>query len=164
MNNKKYKKKILFIHHGKILGGAPVSLLNTIIGLERMGCDNIKVLFAHNDIKPFFKKGCKAEIGDIYNPCLYLGRVLIGWADIKISKANLILKELFLFPISVYRQYKIFKKENPDIIHLNSSILFSSAIAAKISGYRTVWHVREILIDKRIFFEIIFRLVDKKVG
>ncbi|MCD4694182.1 glycosyltransferase family 4 protein [bacterium] len=164
MDKDKNTKKILFVHHGKVLGGAPVSLLNTIIGLERMGCDNIKILFVYNDIKPFFKENCNAKIGDIYNPCLYLGRVLIGWADIKISKAHIILKELFLFPLSVYRQYKTFKREDPDIIHLNSSILFSSAIAVKISGYKLVWHVREILIDKKNFLKLFSGWLIKKLA
>ena len=72
------KKKILFVHHGKILGGSPVSLLNTIIGLEKLGYDNIKILFAYDDMKSFFENGCNAKLGNIYNPCLYLGRILIG--------------------------------------------------------------------------------------
>ena len=138
-------EKILFIHHGRVLGGAPVSLLNTIKGLEKLGCKNIKILFAYDDMKPFFRNNCSAEIGDVYNPCLYLGRLAIGWS--RMNKKRL-LGEIFLLPLSIYKQYRIFKKEKPSIIHLNSSILFSSAIAARLAGCKLVWHIREIFLKR----------------
>ncbi len=170
MNQDIKNKKILFIHHGKVLGGAPVSLLNTIKGLEKLGCKNMKILFAHKDMKPFFKQNCQAGSGDLYNPCLYLGRVLIGWAKLTPKKIFLLIRETILLPFSVYRQYRIFKKEDPAIIHLNSSILFSSAIAAKISGCIVVWHIREILLEKRFAFRkkfagwLIRKLADKVIA
>jgi len=141
--------KILYIHHGRVLGGAPVSLLNTINGIEKYGNDEIKILFAYDDMKPFFQKNCNAEIGDIYNPCLLVGRFLIGYVNL-FSFFNLLLFlrfifEVFSFPLSVFKQYKIFVNQKPDIIHLNSSILFSSAIAAKFSGIKLVWHIREMI-------------------
>lgn len=162
-------KKILFIHHGRVLGGAPVSLLNTIIGLEQLGCDRIKILLVYDSIKPFFEKNCNAQIGNIYNPCLYLGRILIGWSNITLKKSFLLIREVLLLPYSIFKQYKTFKIENPDIIHLNSSILFSSAVAAKLANFKLVWHVREILIETRLPFKkkiagwLIRKLADKVI-
>lgn len=139
--------KILFVHHGRMLGGAPVSLLNTIQGLEKLGYDNMKILFARNEMKPFFQKNCNALLGDIYNPCLYLGRFFIGWSAFEPKR---FFYEVLILPRSVYKQYKTFCNEKPAIVHLNSAILFSSAIAARLAGCKVVWHVREILSERKI--------------
>ena len=146
------KSKVLFIHHGRILGGAPVSLLNTVKGLEQLGQTDNKILFAHDDMKPFFRDNCNAQIGDLFDPCLILGRVFIGYAAIGLSTLHLVLKDFLILPLSIFRQYRLLKKESPDIVHLNSSILFTSAIAAKLAGIKLVWHIREILAIREVPF------------
>lgn len=143
-------KKILFIHHGQEIGGAPRSLKNTIIGLEKEGFENLKILCAFPDMKPFFQEGTKVRTGDIYSPHLLIGRLLIGlahWSNIRTLAGAFI--ELYKIPIIISKQMKIIKKENPDIIHLNSSILFLVAFSAKLLRIPLVWHVREVIIGSR---------------
>ena len=143
-------KKILFIHHGQVLGGAPRSLKNTIIGLEKEEFDNLKILSAYPDMKAFFEEGTRVRTGDIYSPHMLIGRLLIGlahWNNLR-TLAGAIIEGLKI-PIILMRQIKVLKTENPDIIHLNSSILCLVAISSKLLGIHIVWHIREVLIGGR---------------
>ena len=59
------------------------------------------------------------------------------------------VRDIVYFPWVVFTQYRAFKTEGPDIVHLNSSILFATAIAAKLAGRRVVWHIRESIVGGR---------------
>ncbi len=81
---------------------------------------------------------------------LIVGRVFIGYANILNYRTFIyFFLEILISPIIIYKQVKVLKKENPNIIHLNSSILFLTAISAKILKIPIVWHVREVLIGGR---------------
>lgn len=143
-------KKIVFIHHGRVMGGAPRSLKNTILGLEKNGCSNIKVLFAYDEMKQFISSGTNVSIGDIYSPLLIIGRLLVGLSSVTNFKALLLASiELFLLPKILLSQYNVLSKERPDILHLNSSILFLPAIVARFLKIPIVWHVREVVIGSK---------------
>lgn len=143
--------KVLYIHHGKVLGGAPVSLLNTILGLKKVPSLEMKVLCAHKEMEAFFRENSGVKAGRIYNPCLILGRVFIGMASLfnprTLARS---VYELFLLPFSIIIQLRQLKSEAPDIVHLNSSILISTAIAARLAGIPLIWHVREVVIGRRL--------------
>lgn len=143
--------KILYIHHGQVLGGAPKSLLNTILGLKKISDCDIKVLCAHKEMKPFFKENAGVEVGDIYDPCLVLGRVLIGYSSIfNLATLKRLLSEIANLRKSIDTQSRQLKEEAPDIIHLNSSILFTTAIAIKKNNIPIVWHIREMFPGTRM--------------
>lgn len=143
-------RKILFVHHGKVMGGAPTSLKNMIIGLEKNGFNNIKVLCSFPDMKSFFQDGTNVKPGDIFSPFLSFGRVMVGYAKLtNLFTVKSFISEILFMPFIIYRQYKQLKEEKPDIIHLNSSILFPSAITAKIAKIPLVWHVREVLLGSK---------------
>ncbi|MBI4680017.1 MAG: glycosyltransferase, partial [Nitrospirae bacterium] len=149
--------KILYIHHGRVLGGAPTSLLFTIQGLKKISDCDVKVLCVFDDMKEFFRKGAGIEVGEINDPCLILGRVLIGWASIyNITTLKQLLREVFNLKKSIHLQIETLRKEKPDIVHLNSSILFTTAIAAYKLKIPVVWHVREILYGKRFNLRKVF--------
>ncbi|WP_332444468.1 glycosyltransferase family 4 protein [Wolinella succinogenes] len=140
-------KKISFIHHGRVIGGAPTSLKNTIVGLKNEGFTNLKILCAFPDMKPFFEKEAGVGTGDIYSPHLVVGRVFVGLASLASLRTFIYFwLEILKAPYTIWRQIQRLKSEKPDIIHLNSSILFIAAISAKWLGIPLVWHVREVLI------------------
>lgn len=140
-------KKIVFIHHGKVIGGAPRSLKNTIIGLEKEGFNNMKILCAYQDMKSFFQDSTKVEVGGIYSPYLTIGRVFVGLASLtRLYTMILFMLEFIKFPYIIFRQFRQLYKEKPDIVHLNSSILFLPAVSVKLLKIPLVWHVREVLI------------------
>lgn len=144
-------KKILYIHHGRVIGGAPISLLNMLLGLQEITTDlELKVLFVYDDMKPFFQEHARVPVGDIADPCLTLGRLLIGWTSLFNSQARrMCFREIRRIRSSIRRQREQLQQENPALVHLNSSILFTTAIAAKQLGIPVVWHVREVLQGSR---------------
>jgi glycosyltransferase involved in cell wall biosynthesis len=101
-------------------------------------------------MKPFFEKEACVETGDIYSPYLIIGRVFVG-LSILLNLRTFIyfFMELFKAPITIKKQIETLKLEKPDIIHLNSSILFFVAISTKIAKIPLVWHVREVVIGSK---------------
>ncbi len=134
------------MHHGEVLGGAPTSLLNTILGLKELGEVEIKVLCVNDEMKRFFQEKADVEVGDISYPCKAIGKALIGWTNFYSRNTWLdIFKELIRIRSIINIQAEQLKQENPDIIHLNSAILFVTALAARKLHVPVIWHVREIL-------------------
>lgn len=76
------------------------------------------------------------------------------------------LTELFKLRKSIKRYQQIFQEIRPDLVYLNSSILWPAAIAAKNTGIRVVTHVREVWyhgifgIRKRYFIRLTEKLSD----
>lgn len=164
------EQKILFVHHGRVIGGAPTSLRNTVIGLQREGFSNIKILCAFPAMKSFFQETTGVEVGDIYSPHLIVGRVLIGYASLlRIKTAVYFFLELLKAPLIVWRQLATLRREAPDLVHLNSSVLVFVAISTRLLGIPLVWHVREVLVGRkynvrrRIVGWIIRRLADRVI-
>ncbi len=138
--------RILFVHHGEVIGGAPVSLLNTILALKEHADVEIKVLCVNESMKSFFQEKGEIDVGDIHFPCKMIGKVLIGWASLfERQNLRITFEEIFRIRTSIRKQCEQLKQEQPDIIHLNSAILFTTAIAAKRLHIPIVWHVREVL-------------------
>lgn len=139
--SKTNKKKILYIHHGSGIGGAPLSLLFLIRKLDRSKYDPI-VLCLH-----------ESEAADLYRKEGIETFVEKGITDFshteqdwyKLSNPFPFLYRLFNFIPSIYKTYKFVKKISPDIVHLNSSTLSPSAIGSKLAGSKVVWHIREPL-------------------
>jgi len=141
-------KKVLFVHHGEVPGGAPTSLKNTVNALSgRKGYD-ITILCLNEAMKEYFREECRGRVsvGDLPDPCKAFGKVMIGWANIfSLATFFRFLRDLLWLPVSIYRQAGLFAELDPALVHLNSSILFTSALAARIKGIPLVWHVREVL-------------------
>ena len=142
--------KVLFIHHGVILGGAPLSLLYLARELERLPDMEIEIVCHSPVMQVFFSEHLKSPINSWVNPHTFIGKLLIGWTGLHIFKTNinayrLLFDDLLKMPFSIWRQFIRLRKRKPDIVHLNSATLFGSAIAAKMAGIPIVWHIREPL-------------------
>lgn len=138
--------KILFIHHGVVLGGAPLSLLYLVRELEKYPKIDLEIASHSPEMRDFFSKSLKSSIRTWHDPITFVGRYLIGYIRLeKKTDKEKFFKSLIRFPKSIWEQYRDIKKIKPDLIHLNSSVLFSSAVAAMLAGIPVVWHVRECL-------------------
>lgn len=133
------KIKVLYIHHGSGIGGAPISLLNLIKTLDRSKY-HIKVLFFTSDemVKIYRQSNFDVEILDIKQN--YFGHHSKG--------KNSFLKHLFSTPNWLYVAYNIAprylkNKKSFHIIHLNSDVLSSWAFAAKRLNFKVVCHNRD---------------------
>jgi len=152
------KKKVLYIHHGKGLGGAPLSLLYLIEGLDKTKFEPV-VLFLHDSeaVELYRSKGINV-VG------------IVGLEDFSHTKVywfrwyhfHHLLKSLWhSFKTSVFVANKWIKKINPDLIHLNTSSLTAWAKVAKKNNIPVVFHVREPL--ARGYFGIRRKIVTKMV-
>lgn len=138
-------RRIAYVHHGSEIGGAPVSLAALIKRLQTDPTVAMTIYCVYPGIQAFFKAETNARVEAINNPGLILGRVLIGYASLSNPMTAMqTVKDLLLLPSRIYQQYKVFTELHDTIVHLNSSILFGSAIAAKLAGRKLVWHIREM--------------------
>lgn len=137
-------KKILYVHHGKGLGGAPISLVNLVKGVATAGFKPV-VAFLHDSaaVELFREAGLEIlpplNVMDFSHTKIYWYR----WYHLHHIARSLIdtIKTIFVLAPRVLMQVQ------PDIIHLNTSSLIGWAIAAKFKKIPVVWHIREPLAD-----------------
>lgn len=53
------------------------------------------------------------------------------------------------FALATINLWRLIRREKPDIVHVNTSMLPAAAFAARLIGVPCVWHVREIEVLKR---------------
>lgn len=58
--------------------------------------------------------------------------------------AKIYIKKILNY-ISIYRLYRYIKKNEIDIVHINTSYSYVGAIASKYAKCKCVWHIREML-------------------
>ncbi|MFA5306220.1 MAG: glycosyltransferase family 4 protein [Candidatus Babeliales bacterium] len=136
--------RILFIHHGKGLGGAPLSLLYLVRSLDRQKYEAL-VLFLHNsEVIEMFKKSGVKTLGPVnlmdfphtkiwWLRWYHLGTLIKALLDT--------LKTIFVAAPRIYADY------HPDIVHLNTSSLIGWALVAHRLNIPVMWHIREPLAD-----------------
>lgn len=135
------KKKILYIHHGKGLGGAPLSLLYLIENLDKNKYIP-EVLFLHDsDAFSLYKsKNIKTygpiNLMDFSHTKIFWYRWYNFYKFLKV-----VLDNIKTFKIANNYLNKI----KPDIIHLNTSSLIIWGKVANKKNIPVVWHVREPL-------------------
>lgn len=134
-------RRILYIHHGGAIGGAPMSLLYLLRQLDRARCEPVIVTLQPGPAADLYRAEgiethVEAGISDFSHTTLewYGGRDL--W--------RLPGKLLRILP-SIQRTQALLRRLTPDLVHLNSSTLAPCAIACRREGVPVVWHIREPL-------------------
>ncbi len=143
---KKRKKKILYIHHGRGIGGAPLSLLYLLQKLDRAKYEPTVLclyeseasrLYRSENIKTFVAQAIK----NVCNTTLTCGNLSMRRKIFNFGYS------IIRMPLSIIMTYFWVKKISPDIVHLNSAGLIPSAIGARLAGRTIVWHIREPLFE-----------------
>ncbi len=128
------KKNVLYIFNDKGFGGAAQSLLDILTGIK----DSVNpVVVAREDViieEKFIEAGIK-----YYKIRFFLDYVKIGAAD-----ENKKAYDLAQSYEAALQLLPIIKKENIQLIHINSSVTYFAAIAALMAGIPYVWHIREL--------------------
>lgn len=139
---KNQPKKILFVHHGKGLGGAPLSLLYLISSLDKTKYEPT-VLFLHNsDAVTLFKQHNIKIAGPVNRHDF--SHTKIWW--FRWYHLPYLLRSLYDTIITyLLTANQWISKLQPDIIHLNTSSLIAWGAAAYNKGIPVVWHIREPL-------------------
>lgn len=134
--------KVLYIHHGTGIGGAPISLLNL---LKNINSDKFqfKVAFVKNSlaVELFVNEGFEVEVigsSGQYFTHHEKGRVPLWrvWVWIKIVYGWI---RTYAIDAPIYLK----KNQMYDVVHLNSDVLSSWACAAKKMGFKVVCHNRD---------------------
>ena len=131
-------KKIAYIHHAGGFGGAPKSMSYIIKYINKEKYKPILVNIANGPINDFFNELAVK---------IFLPRGIRPFHGSTVTEKTLrtFTVNLVFFVPSVFKAYYLLRHIKPDLIHLNSTCLFSFAIAAKL--YNTeipvICHVRE---------------------
>ncbi|MDP4267291.1 MAG: glycosyltransferase family 4 protein [Bacteroidota bacterium] len=144
------KKKILYIHHGSGIGGAPLSLLYLIKEIDRNKYTPKVLFIANSDVVELYKNNgidysiCKPwRILNNYRIFNHNTADWIKWWEIH----RIIFSVLaFIYSVFFYNK-KYLKKEQPDIVHLNSSTLLSWTISSAFLNIPVVFHIRERIVN-----------------
>lgn len=129
---------LVAVHHGGGVGGAPVSLLKLLAGL---------------DAAQFHPEAIFTEPGDVLTYAHELGvparTVLTGGAFFYSAHAQLGVRSaarfLRTFPAAMRTAQNALRAHRPDLLHLNTSVLLAWAVAARRERIPVVWVVREVL-------------------
>jgi glycosyltransferase involved in cell wall biosynthesis len=134
---------ILFLHHGTLYGGAPLSLLYTAIGIKNRGyAVSIGLVKPDVDLREFYEGyGFTTYLLPFIQCYYYSSAAPQYW-----TKGHT-YRNLARAAWNWRRSQRLFKKflqqGSFDLVHLNSVGLVNPAIAMLASGQRFVWHVRE---------------------
>ena len=134
-------KRILYIHHGGALGGAPLSLLYLLQQLDRDLYEPVVLCLAYGPmVERFQAEGIETHV--ITNVSDFSHTTLV-WYGGKLLW-QLLGKVLRFWP-SVAACRRALRHFQPDLVHINSSTLAAAARAARLEGIPVVWHIREPL-------------------
>lgn len=126
--------KILYIHHVSVIGGASFCLLNIIKHLDKTIFQPIILL---RDDGPLAKE--LIELGATVYFEESITSVLYNKSILRINAINKIIRIIKSLPL-IKMWYK---KIRPDIVHLNSMMLYPYLYPAHQLGIKTVLHMRE---------------------
>ena len=142
LSNAHTQKKILYIHHGTGLGGAPLSLLYLINSLDKT-LYQPEVLFLHDsEVINLYKTHGIITHGPVNR--MDFSHTVMSWYSLRhIHRlVKSIIDSLITYFILAPR---LLKQLNPDMIHLNTSTLTAWGLAAHKLTIPIVWHIRESL-------------------
>lgn len=134
--------KILYVHHGQGLGGAPLSLLYLLQSLDRTRYEPVVACLHDGEGADLFRRnGLEVHI---WSEVSDFAHANVGWYPLHDPRGvwafgNRLVR---LLP-SALRAKKAIMSLNPDLVHLNASTLITVALGARWAGIPCVWHVRE---------------------
>lgn len=134
-------KKIMYVHHGDIKGGAPMSLKFLLEKINSCKYQTTVVCRVGKEECEFFKINNTKVISE---PRIkpFHGSTVSG-----IDFKQIIYNFVYAFP-TYYAMQRIVKEEKPDVVHLNSTCLFMCAKAVKNidKNVKVICHIREPLL------------------
>ena len=137
------KKKILFVHHGSGMGGAPQLLLKFLIRLDLNKYEPVVWCIRKSSASDLFEKhGFNVIINENACPFLHISDGFYGFRH-----PHLVLK-MSIGQLKSYRTAKkIFADELPDVIYLNSIVIPGILRAAAEFKAKVIVNVLESVAD-----------------
>lgn len=146
-------KNILFIHSSSEMYGSDKSLLYLLKNIKK---DEYRVNVLLPEEGPLVEK-----LNEIEGVSVDIYKVSV------LRRKNLSIYGAYTYINEFSKSYKFIKKyiknNNIDIVYTNTAVVFPGAIAAKHSGIKSVWHIREIIksnLERKIISKIVNRYAD----
>lgn len=136
------RTRVLYVHHGQGMGGAPISLLYLLQSLDRTRYDPIVAcLYDGEAVELFRRSGFEVHI---WSEVSDFAHATVWWYPLHDPRGMwaFVDRLVHLLP-SALRAKKAIVSLNPDLVHLNASTLITVALGARWAGVPCVWHVRE---------------------
>lgn len=142
-------KKVLVLHSSSDLYGASNSVFRSLLALQKIGMEPTLLLS---------EKGLLSE------------KVEKEGLNVRILRLGVLRRKYFNFFGLINRLYFIFKatlkirllikKEGFGLVVSNASVILPGAFAAKLTGTKHVWHIREIIVKPTIVKNIITKILN----
>lgn len=130
--------KLLAVHHGGGVGGAPVSLLKLLAALDQTKFQPRAVFTEPGPITNY------ADEMRVPASVVPTGGAFFYSAHARLAPRTL-ARFLRTFPSAVRTAQVALRAERPDLLHLNTSVLLAWAAAARRENVPVVWMAREVL-------------------
>jgi glycosyltransferase involved in cell wall biosynthesis len=130
--------KLLGVHHGGGVGGAPVSMLKLLAALDR---SRFEALAVFTEPGPVTSHAAGLRVPSRVERT---GGAFFYSAHARLEPRG-VARFLRTFGPSVFRARAVLRAERPDVLHLNTSVLLAWAVAARRERVPVVWVVREVL-------------------
>lgn len=135
-------RKILFIHNSSELGGGSGAFLDIVKAVrEHSKYEPIVLLRSPGKIgKDLHKWGIKTYFAKFSQlPCCEFSPMTLS-----LNSVIRIVKFVILFPLTVRIMHHILDENDVDVIYLNTSVMISCGIIAKIYRKPVITHIREV--------------------
>lgn len=134
-------RRILYVHHGKGIGGAPLSLLYLIRGLDRTRYQPTVLCLHESEATDLFRNaGIETVVENSMHDFSHTNVLWYPWWQ----APKLFLRAAQLLP-TYLRARRFLRTGDYDAVHLNTSTLTAIGMAARDEGLHVVWHIREPL-------------------
>jgi glycosyltransferase involved in cell wall biosynthesis len=132
-------KRILYLHHGGGLGGAPLSLLYLLKQIDRAKYEPIVLTLKPGPVVDLYRsEGIETHVAQGITDFSHTELEWYGGVDLW----RLPIQVVRFWP-SVIAARRYIRQFKPDLVHLNSSTLAAAARAACRERIPVVWHIRE---------------------
>lgn len=130
-------RKVLFIHHGGGIGGAPVSMLQMAAALDRERYTPLALFTENGPILDLAHElNVPTQVEDLRSAFFYSAHVPL--------RLRMLAAFALHFMTTVRDSQRIVRKLKPSLVHLNTSVLLPVALGIRFEGVPIVWHVREV--------------------
>ena len=144
-------KNILFVHASADLYGSDRSLYNLIKNLDK------------TQYRPFILLPYKGPLMDLLCRVENTGVFVHDFAVLR--RKNFSMTGMIQYFVSllgsVIRICRLIRSNNITVVYTNTSVVFPGAIAAKLCGIKSIWHIREILQEKPMVNKVLRTIIDK---
>ncbi len=132
-------RRVVYVHHGGAIGGAPLSLLYLLRQIDRSAYTPVVVALRPGPaVDRFRAEGTETHVAEGATDFSHTALEWYGAGDLWRLPSRV---ARFAFSVRVCRD--LFRRLRADLVHLNSSTLAAAAQAARREGIPVIWHIRE---------------------